>query len=154
VAEELSGEAVSLVAEVKRKADSLPRYVVVPASSVASWRLAGTTVIELEINGFPAGRRSLKRWAKGIDQWFMDLPKRLCESHDIETGQMIRLRLTRGTMALPLELERLLECDERARLAWEAKTPSQRRMLHEFLLAAKRSSTRTRRVKKALGLES
>lgn len=133
---------------IERKAESLPRYAVVPAKLVSAWGLEGTTVVEVELNGQAMGRRSLKPWGRG--RWFLDLPEKLCRRAGVDTGDEIVLRLRRADECLPGEIASLIANDPRAKRNWEALTGSRRRMLREHVLEAKRPATRERRVRKAL----
>lgn len=133
---------------IQRKADSLPRYVEIPAALVAPWGLTGTTVVEGEMNGRPMGRRGLKRWDD--ERWFFDLPDRLCRAAGADVGDHVILRLWRTDESLPEELARLIRDDRRFKRAWDAMSESRRRMLREHVLDAKRSETRERRARKAL----
>lgn len=145
---------VDLTAEVERKDASLPRFVVVADSAIASWSLTGTTVVEIAIGGQAAGRRSLKRWSKKGDRWFIDLPESLCERHGIDTGDRIRLGLRPATEDQPRELRELLASSARARSTWGRLTASQQRMLQEHVFAAEQPATRRRRARRALLCES
>ena len=133
---------------VERKAASLPRYVVIPAKVLAPWGLAGTTVVEGEMNGTATGRRSLKRWDER--GWFLDLPEKLCAAAGVDTGDEVTLCLRSGDDTLPEELVSLIANDPRAKQSWEVLTHSQRRMLREQVLNAKRPATRERRARRAL----
>ena len=44
-------DTIEVSVEVERKQEDLPRFVVIPASLVAAWNLAGTETIELTVNG-------------------------------------------------------------------------------------------------------
>ena len=139
---------ISLRAQVERHRADLPRYVVVPASAVASWKLEGTTVVEGAIGGVELGRRSLKRWDD--KRWFLDLPGKLCRNAGISTGEEIELALRIASSELPQELARLIAESPTARATWRRLSASQQRMLREHILGAKRPETRERRAR--LGL--
>jgi hypothetical protein len=140
--------AIRTTAVVERKQPGLPRYAVVPASEVAPWGLAGTTTVEVEIDGVAVARRAIHRWDD--DRWFVSVTDRDCKALGVDTGSTISLTLRVAPTALPEELERLIRGDDAARQAWERLTPSQRRMLREDVGAAKQSGTRARRARKAL----
>lgn len=145
------GPVVSIEGVVERHNMSLPRFVVVPTSALHDWGLEGTTVVEGTLNGASLGRRSLKRWDE--DRWFMDLPESLCRLAAVEVGDTVELRISVASDELPDELVHLLEDSPAASAKWERMTESQRRMLREHVLAAKRPETRARRARNALGLD-
>lgn len=142
---------ITLRVRVEQHQPDLPRFVVVPDSAVASWKLEGTTVIEGTAGGFDLGRRSLKRW--DADRWFLDLPGKWCRDADVSTGDEVEFTLRIAPSRLPRELERLIAGSMAASTAWEALTLSQQRMLREHILAAKRSETRERRARRGLRLD-
>jgi hypothetical protein len=135
---------------VERHQADLPRYVVVPAKAVAVWNLKGTTVVEGTVGGVELGRRNLKRW--DADRWFVDLRGEWCRNAGISTGEEVELTLRIASSELPGELTRLIVHSSDAKEAWERLTASQRRMLREHVLAAKRRETRERRARRGLGL--
>lgn len=137
-------------ARVERHRPGLPRFVVVPDSAVASWKLGGTTVVEGTAGGFDLGRRSLKRW--DADRWFLDVPGKWCLDAGVSTGDEVELTLRVASSDLPEELARLIEGSAAATAAWKRLSASQQRMLREHVLAAKRSETRERRARRGLGL--
>ncbi|MDE2849757.1 MAG: YdeI/OmpD-associated family protein [Acidobacteriota bacterium] len=140
---------ITLRSRVERHQPDLPRFVVVPDSAVASWKLGGTTVVEGTAGGFDLGRRSLKRW--DADRWFLDLPGKWCRDAGVSTGDEVELTLRVASSALPAELARLIGESASAQAAWQRLTASQQRMLREHVLAAKRSETRERRARRGLG---
>ena len=137
---------------VERKADTLPRYVVVPAELVEPWKLESTTPVEVTLSETPIGRRSLKRWGRGRDVWFFDLTEKQCASAGVDTGDLVRVELKRASDEPPAEVIELLENDPRARAAWDALTKARRRMLCDQVREAKAPATRTRRARRGLGL--
>ena len=143
------GRAVRVRGRVERKDPRLPRYVVVPAEKIEAWTLTVTTTVTGTLNGVDMGRRSLKPWDAA--RWFMDLPQTLCAAAGVETGDAAELLLERASEDLPEELAAAIAGSERGRLAWEAMTPAQRRMLREEVAAAKNPETRRRRAETRLG---
>ena len=141
-------QTVTVVGLVQRHHTKMPRYVVVPSAVVEPWQLRETTVVEGALNGVDLGRRSLKRWDE--DRWFFDLPTRWCRQAGIATGDRVVLTLVIASTELPGELEEVLSESTRAKAAWERMSSSQKRMLREHILAAKRPETRTRRARGAL----
>ena len=142
--------SLALQAVIERKAPNLPRFVVIPAVHLATWHLAGTTVIEGSLNEVPLGRRSLKPWDS--DRWFLELPGPLCAKAGVDVGDRVRLTIQRAPEELPLELAELLRSDAQAKAQWTALTPAQQRMLREHVMEARHSTTRARRAARGLGL--
>ena len=140
---------ITFRARVERHQPGLPRFVVVPDSVVAPWKLDGTTVVEGTAGGFDLGRRSLKRW--DADRWFLDLPGRWCLDAGVSTGDEVELSLRVASSELPEELARLIAESPGAEAAWQKLTASQQRMLREHVRAAERSETRERRARRGLG---
>ena len=140
--------AVRIEATVERHHPGMPRYVVVPASKVARWKLEGMTIVEGTLKGLPLGRRSLKPWDE--DRWFVELRQDWCREAGISTGDRVELVLEIASTELPDELVKVLSESGAARSCWERMTGSQRRIVREDVLAAKRSDTRERRARKAL----
>jgi hypothetical protein len=144
-------EAVlQLRATIERKDPSLPRFVVVDSSRLKSWKLDGTTPVEVVIEGTAVGRRNLKRWGKGRDCWFMDLTGPICKRANVDTGDRVRLKLRRVSHALPVEITELLARNAHARRTWEGQPPGRQRMVAEYVRSARRPDTRARRAAKAL----
>ena len=137
---------------IEHKHQDLPRFIRVPIASVNPWKLEGTTIVEVTINGVDIGRRSLKRW-DDRDCWFMDLADAVCGKANVETGDPVRLSLKIASEELPAELAELIENNSDARPRWERLTPGQKRMLREEVLAAKQPQTRARRAARALGFK-
>lgn len=141
--------ATRIESTVERKDPSLPRFVVVPDDAVADWRLEGTTMVDVTIDGTDVGRRSLKRWRER-GGWFFDLTQDQAEGADVDVGKRITVELRRASTALPDELRDLLDEDPEACRRWESLTDSRRRMLAEHVRSAKRPETRARRAARAL----
>lgn len=139
---------IRVEAVVERHHPSLPRFVVVPGSLGARLKLEGTTTVEGTVGGIPVGRRSLKRWDE--KRWFLELRDDWCRKAGIATGDRVKLVLAVASTELPHELARLLSESAAARECWDRMTASQRRVVREHVLAAKRSETRERRARKAL----
>lgn len=144
----MKSEPLSLEVVVERKSQTLPRYAIVPDVLVQPWALQETTVVDGTVNGEELGRRSLKRWDE--DRWFIVFPEPLARVAGFDTGDRVRLTLRVASEELPKELDELLEEEPRARECWERLTASRRRLVREHVLSAKRSSTRTRRARRAL----
>ena len=83
-------------AAVERKAETLPRYVVVPAEVVEPWGLDGTTPVDVTLGDSPIGRRSLKRWGGGRKVWFFDLTEKQCAPAGGATGGGVRVQRARA----------------------------------------------------------
>lgn len=133
---------------IERKQAALSAFVVVPASTIAQWKLAGTTTIEGTLDEVPLGRRSLKRWDD--DRWFVELKREHLESSGKDVGDRARLSFHLASTELPDELQRLIDAEPAARARWLAQTEAQRRMLREDIASAKTAATRKNRARKAL----
>lgn len=141
-------DTIRVTAVIERKHAELPRFVVVPTKTVASWRLEGTSVVEGTLNSVEMGRRTIKRWDE--KRWFIELPQALCRKARVDTGDSVTLRLRLASDRLPEELARLLATDPVAEAVWERLTPSQQRVVREDVAAAKQPATRERRAARAL----
>ena len=141
-------QTVRLTATIERKQEDLPRFAVVPAALVESWKLDGTTTVVIGINDVNVGRRSLVRWDD--DRWFVSITQQDCRRLGVDTGCPVVLTLEVASEDLPPELQALLDESPEAKRAWERLTTSQRRMLREEVASAKQSSTRARRARRAL----
>ena len=51
---------VSVKTNVARKQADLPRFVVIPSSAIAAWKLERTTTIDMTINGTSVEPRTIK----------------------------------------------------------------------------------------------
>jgi hypothetical protein len=143
-------QTITLKLVVERKLPSLPRYVVVPAAAIAGWGLTATTLLEVALDGRAAGRRTIKRWDDA--RWFVTITQPDCKQGGFDVGDSVRVTLTRTSTALPVELKSVIADSSAARAAWQRHTPSQQRMIHEHVAAAKQAATRTARARRALGL--
>lgn len=143
-------KTLDVTSTIEHKHEGLPRFICIPMKEVDSLRLAGTTTVDLSINGVDVGRRSLKRW-DDFNCWWMDLSNEVCQKANVKTGDYVKLSLTVASEALPAELSELIAQNAKARRRWENLTPGRQRMLREEILAAKQSSTRARRAARALG---
>jgi hypothetical protein len=145
-------DSIQLTAVIARKDPRLPRFVVIPSSTIDAWKLTQTTVVEGTLNGHELGRRSLKKWDER--RWFIELPQPLCERAKVDTGSRIRLQLEIASDSLPDELENLLVTNPAAKQAWDRLSQGSQRMLRENLAAAKQSATRAKRAAAALGMKA
>ena len=144
----MARQSIRLSSHIERHSPRLPRYLVIPNSTVSEWHLEGTIVVDGTLNATPIGRRSLKRWDN--ERWFIDLPDKLCKAARVDTGDRADLYITIASSELPTELADLLSRSSAARSRWERLTPSRQRQLREHILSAKRSETRKRRAHRAL----
>jgi hypothetical protein len=149
---EFMADSIQLTAVIARKDPRLPRFVVVPSSSIEAWRLSQTTVVEGTLNGHELGRRGLKKWDE--QRWFFELPQPLCERAKVDTGSRVQLVLEIASDSLPAELENLLAANPAAKRAWESLSLGSQRMLRENVAGAKQSSTRARRAAAGLGVQA
>ena len=147
-----AGGSVRVRTVVERKHASLPRYVVIPASSLAGWELSGTVVVEARLNGIDVGRRSLKRWGSGRDVWFFDLTAAQCERAGVDAGRRVDVELVRADERPPAEIETLVRADPEAARAWDSLSQARRRQLAEHVRSAKQPETRRRRAARGLGI--
>ena len=143
--------SVRVRAVVARHHPKLPRFVVIPSSAIASWKLTATTTVEGTINNEDLGRRDIKQWDDA--RWFIDMPEPLCKRVGVDVGDEVTLDLRIASEELPAELAALISSNAIARCAWESLTKPQQRMLRENVAAAKTSATRERRARKELGVE-
>ena len=141
-------DAIEIAGKVARKQPDLPRFLVVPATLVASWGVDATTTVDAMINGIAVARRTLKPWTPRA--WFVTITQEDCRSVGIDTGARVRLTLRRVSETLPEELSAVLRDHAEARERWQGLTRSQQRMLQDAITAAKQSSTRRRRAERAL----
>lgn len=136
---------VQLSTRLQRKDPGLPVYVVIPSRHVQPWGLTGTTVIEGTANGFPFGRRTIKAWGKGSDDWFVELTAPFCKTAHLNVGDRVVLELQLADASTPSELESILSKSKRLEAAWLALTDRERRDAGEYIRAAKARATRERR---------
>jgi hypothetical protein len=140
--------SLKLVVRIERKHAEMPAFVIVPAAKLAKWKLTATTTVEGTLDGVALGRRSLKRWDH--ERWFIELPRESLDALGKSPGDRATLVINRAPTEIPAELQRLIDADAEARKHWESRTDSQKRMLREEVLAAKSSSARERRARRAL----
>ena len=141
--------SASLTAKLLRKDPSLPVYVVVPGKAIASWKLSGTTVVEGTANGYSFGRRNIKAWGKGSDDWFLEFTAPFCKAAGLGVGSPVRLDLQLADTSPPEELKSLLA--GKKAVAWSKLTDRQRREVSEHVRAAKTEAARLRRAAAAVG---
>jgi hypothetical protein len=136
---------VRLSTRLQRKDPSLPVYVVIPGRYVQPWGLTATTVIEGTANGVPFGRRTIKAWGKGADDWFVEFTAPFCKAASLSVGDRIALELQIADASAPPELERILSKNKKVATAWLALSERERRDVGEHIRAAKAPATRERR---------
>lgn len=85
----IPSKEVHLTAKVARKQPDLPRFVVIPASAVAEWKLTGTTPVDVAINGVQVERRTLKYWDAA--KWFFNITLKDCKKVGIDTGDTVEM---------------------------------------------------------------
>jgi hypothetical protein len=134
-----------LSTRLQRKDPSLPVYVVIPGRHVQRWGLTGTTVIEGKANGVPFGRRTIKAWGKGTDDWFVEFTAPFCKAASLSVGDRIALELQIADVSAPPELGRILSKKRNVAAAWLALSERERRDAGEHIRAAKAPATRERR---------
>jgi hypothetical protein len=136
---------VRISARLQRKDPSLPVYVVIPGRHVQPWRLTGTKVIEGTANGVPFGRRTIKAWGKGADDWFVEFTAPFCKTASLSVGDRIALELRIADASTPPELDKILSKNKNMTAAWLALSERERRDAGEHIRAAKAQATRERR---------
>lgn len=134
-----------LSARLQRKDPGLPVYVVIPGRHVEAWGLTGTTVIEGSANSVPFGRRTIKAWGKGVDDWFVEFTTPFCKAASLNVGDRIALELRIADASTPPELEKILSRTKSVAAAWYALSESERRTAGEHIREAKAPATRERR---------
>jgi len=142
---------VTVSTVLERKHPSLPVFVVIPGRLIASWKLAGTTVIEGTANGHAFGRRNIKAWGKESDNWFLEFTAPFCRAAGLGVGDSISLQLRVADMSLPAELEILLLTSKARKRSWAKLTDAQRRDASEHVRAAKSLAARKRRAEAVVG---
>jgi hypothetical protein len=131
-----------LTAKIERKQDSLPRYAVIP-KEIALVGGASTYMAEASVNGVSIGRRSIKPWGDR-KRWFIEFTGPQMEAAGVDTGDEITLEL-KTAPAEPPELTAALK--QRGLMdAWQAVTPSRRRLAAEQIFEAATETTRAKRV--------
>lgn len=131
--------------KLQRKDPGLPVYVVVPGKFVKPWELSGTTIIEGTANGFPFGRRTIKAWGKGTDDWFVEFTAPFCKTAGLNVGDDIVLELQLADTSTPEELQSLLTNSKKLSSLWLALPKRDRRDAGEYIRAGKALATREKR---------
>lgn len=139
---------VTLSLRIDRKQADLPRFVVVPSKAIVAWKLAGTTVLDVSLDGSPSDRRTIKPWDDA--RWFLTITEADCRRLGVDTGDHVSVTMSPASIEVPPELAKLLQSDRAARAAWDRMTRAQQRMLREEIGAAKQSATRERRARRVL----
>jgi hypothetical protein len=137
--------SATLTSKLLRKDPSLPVFVVIPGRVVAPWKLEGTTVVEGSANGHSFGRRNIKAWGKGSDDWFLEFTAPFCKAAGLNVGDAIKLNLILADTSLPPELEGLLADAKAHARSWSKLSERQRREASEHVRAAKTEAGRQRR---------
>ncbi len=138
---------VQIKTQLKRKHPNLPVYVVIPARHIQQLGISNTSVIEGSANGKDFGRRTIKQWGKGLDDWFLELTTPFCKQGGLAVGDRIDLEFQLSDTSTPKELEDILSENKSIASLWEALTERGRREAGEHIRAAKNSTTRKRRAK-------
>ncbi len=136
---------VTLSTRLQRKDPRLPVFVLIPGRCVRAWKLTGTAVIEGSANEHSFGRRTLKAWGKGTDDWFMEFTTPFCETAGLSVGATVRLSIRLADASTPPELERILWQSQDLNAAWSALSERQRREAREHIRATRTQATRERR---------
>ena len=140
---------VRVKTDIERHTPELPRYAVIPADAIAVWKLGKeTTVVDLSLNGVPVERRTIKYWDD--QRWFLSITAKDCRLLDVDTGDSIDIEMSLASTDLPKELQKMLDSNRAAEIAWGKLTSNQQRMLREEIAAAKRPATRKNRARRVL----
>jgi hypothetical protein len=139
---------VEFTSRIDRRHESLPRYLVVPAEHVAPWRLSRATTVEVTIDGVYLGRRPLRRLDP--ERWFLELTEAQRQRLDRDVGARVRVAIEVADATVPQELATALARDPAAGKRWQAMTEPQRRMLRDYVAAARTPTTRSERALRAL----
>ncbi len=134
-------DTVRVSSRIQRKRDNLPRFVTVPASSIQTLGVHQTTVVICDF-GTVRTRRTLKRLDE--DQWFIDLPSKLCARLGVDTHDILHWTMSEAPVGLPEELEKALRSQESQGL-WHRLSAARRRVLSEHVHEAAQPETRRRR---------
>jgi len=137
--------SATLTSTLLRKDSSLPVYVVIPGRIVAPWKLSGTTVVEGSANGHPFGRRNIKAWGKGSEDWFLEFTAPFCKAAGLNVGDRIKLKIALADTSLPSELKALIDGSNVHAKSWSKLSERQRREASEHVRAAKTEAVRQRR---------
>jgi hypothetical protein len=136
---------VEVSTQLQRKDPRLPVYVVIPGRYVQPWDLSGTAVIEGTANGIPFGRRTLKAWGKGTDDWFVEFTSPFCKVASLGVGDPVSLNIRLADTSTPQELKTIFLKRNGLEVAWLALSERERRDACEHIRAAKKQATRERR---------
>ena len=139
------GKVIRFDAVVERIAPEVPRFVVY---SGAAWDENETFIVDVTLNGVGIGLRNLIPWRER--GWHFGLSEAMCRKVGVDTGDRVLVEMSRLGDARPAELDELLQTDPKARNAWNALPPSDRRDLVLFVAGAKKSETRRRRAERVL----
>jgi hypothetical protein len=102
-------------------------------------------VIDGTANGVPFGRRTIKAWGKGTDDWFVEFTAPICKAASLGVGDRVALELRIADASAPSELQNILSKNRSAAAAWVTLSKAERRNAGEHIRAAKAPATRQRR---------
>lgn len=134
-----------LSTRLQRKDPRLPVYAVIPGRYVRPWGLTGTTVVEGTANDVPFGRRTIKAWGKGTDDWFVEFTAAFCRAAGLRVGDVVSLGIRLADASAPQELKDRFSANGHLEVAWLALSERERREAGEYIRAAKMQPTRDRR---------
>jgi bacteriocin resistance YdeI/OmpD-like protein/uncharacterized protein DUF1905 len=119
----------------------------------ASAKLAGTTMVEGTINGFPF-RAALEPNGKG-SHW-LRVNKAMHAAAGAEAGDAVTVEITRADeepeTRVPMDLRKALAAAPLARALWADTTPTARRDWILWISSARQPETRRRRIEKACAM--
>ena len=140
-------KAIRFQARLARKAPRLPAYFVVSGADAAALGVTATSVVDVVINGHTLGRRTIKAWGKGVDDWFVELTAPLMTSAALAVGDALAVALQLADIALPPELQREFARDAGLEVLWSGLSDRERRERSEHIRSAKGQETRERRAR-------
>jgi Domain of unknown function (DUF1905) len=105
---------ITFIARLQRKQATLPVYIVIPHTLVASWGLTATAVVGGTIDGHDFGRRTIKRWDSTMESdWFVEFTAPLCKAAGILEGDHLAVSLNLVSREMKRDGKR--SCDKRRR---------------------------------------
>lgn len=129
---------------IERKADDLPRFVILPTEVASALGLTRTATVEGRIADQPLSRQAAK--PRGDGRWFLDVKEITCQKAQVDTGDLVEVELYRVSEEPPDDLVEALAAEPAAALVWDRLTRSQRRQVVNDVLRAKKPETRARRI--------
>ena len=128
-------------------------FLTLPRDASAKLSSRGMTTVEGTINGSPF-RATLEPDGQG-SHW-LRVTRKLCEAAGADAGDVVTLEIAPSAKELeprvPADLRKALATAPKARALWSDITPVARRDWIHWIVSAKRSETRARRVDNACAM--